>query len=651
MSAPSTIVDQTSHTVSGEPADAKHPKVIKGSTDILLIAPHACIRDGEPKDDENTGPITEAVARQIGCSAIINTHYHKPDKKKYRKGYKPKINEYPYGFEYNNLNLNVIAHAEQIPGYLGAIRTVVEAPGKTTVIWIHGADDKNAIDVVSGAVYDFPADKIHAFIGYGQGKHPGNSKSKSRHTADVATVERFRDALISNGMNAVLTDDNALNYRGRSEKLMNQWFQEQKYPLDKVESIQLEIRKGDFRDLHHNIEKTAGILIDTLSHEALVPDIPEETVADEQLVDLAFNHLRGIFAKQIHEAMLQAGRYLVRTFFGTYENACNRKKIRKQSFNRLEEKLNNGNGDAPKKTWIYDAVKLAVDDHFYDFEGGELFRAYGKLGHSQKLRLAYVRHKETKENLIREVANSKDPITDRDLRERISNAKKNLSNKAKNQPLASLIENIDVLEDADSKKQIGFDELLKLPDKDLAGLEGTAKRVSKEIADQIVQMENQWEELRKAINRTIEKEAVYEIIPIRIAAARSWKKSLLEREKGKSNPDLPEDTPRLKKLRDAVQFMCFWKRISYSNLCVHLLRHKKNTSYVPFEEANEDLLKSMLRAGQCHLQATYDFEVGKDRKIKWLSHKQVQNRLDKGTFWLSREKYNLLNDPKYYDYK
>ncbi len=237
------------------PVVANHIKTIKGSTNILLIAPHACIRDGKPKDDENTGPITEMVAQQIGCSAIINTYYHKPDYKKYPPGYKPEIYEYPYGFEYDNLNLNVIADAEQIPGYLNAIRTIVDAPGKTTVIWVHGADDKKAKAVADAGTYSYPPDEIDAFIGYGQGKHPGNGNSTSRHTADVATVERFRDALISNGMKAVLTDENADNYRGRKEKGMNQWFQEQKYPLDKVESIQLEIRKDGFRDSQNNMEK------------------------------------------------------------------------------------------------------------------------------------------------------------------------------------------------------------------------------------------------------------------------------------------------------------------------------------------------------------------------------------------------------------
>ncbi|ABW66084.1 radical SAM protein [Desulfosudis oleivorans] len=388
-----------------------HIKIIKGSTDILLIAPHACIRDGKPKDDENTGPITEMVAHQIGCSAIINTHFHKPDSKKY-----------PRGMGKGNLDLNVIADAEMVPGYLDAIRAVVEAPGKTTVIWIHGADNANAIEVASEATYDFPGDEIHAFIGYGQGGSRPKSGCKNLFTAKPETVERFRDALISNRMNAVLTDKDAVNYRGRRTKGMNQWFLNQEYTLDQVESIQLEIRKAGFRDLHHNIEKTAGILIEALSQEALVPVIPEETVADEHLVDIAFNHLRGIFAKHIHEAMLQAGRYLVRTFYGTYEKARKKEKIRKQSFAKLEERLNNGTGDVPKKTWIYDAVKVAVDDHFFRKESKAFFLTYGKLGHSQKVLLTQVKDTNQKKELVEKAVET--PQTVKQFRESIQAIKK-----------------------------------------------------------------------------------------------------------------------------------------------------------------------------------------------------------------------------------
>ncbi|BBO78608.1 hypothetical protein DSCW_60250 [Desulfosarcina widdelii] len=405
-------------------ANPDHITIIKGSTDILLIAPHACIRDGKPKDDENTGPITEAVARQIGCSAIINTHYHKPDKKKYRKGHKPKIDEYPYGSEYDNLNLNVIAHAEQVPGYLGAIRDVVGEPGrpgKTTVIWIHGADDIKAKVVADAGTYDSPPAEIDAFIGYGQGDEPKTKTGGDRHTAEPETVERFRKALISNGMNAVPTDDNADNYRGRSEAGMNQWFRNEGYTFGQVESIQLEIRKGGFRDLHHNIEKTAGILIEALSQEILVPNNQKEIKADERLVEVAFTHLQGIFAKHIHEAMLHGGRYLVRTFYGSYKNARENNKIRKESLHQLIQKLSEVSGKAPKKTWIYDAVKLAVDDHHFR---STKFRLYGKIGHSHKVLLTRVPEITRKKRLVKEIAKANGVYTVEKLRQRIKETAK-----------------------------------------------------------------------------------------------------------------------------------------------------------------------------------------------------------------------------------
>jgi hypothetical protein len=188
--------DQSGNNALAYTLNPIHFKIIEGSTDILLIAPHACIRGGKPRDDENTGPITEILAQEIGCSAIINTHYHKPDGKKYSKDHKPGKDEYPYGLNYNNLDLNVIDDAELVPDYLKAIRDIVDEPGKTTVIWIHGADDTNANNVAKSAQYPYQPDDIHAFIGFGQGKNPDTGKGKNRYTEEPATVKLFKDALI-----------------------------------------------------------------------------------------------------------------------------------------------------------------------------------------------------------------------------------------------------------------------------------------------------------------------------------------------------------------------------------------------------------------------------------------------------------------------
>jgi hypothetical protein len=52
-------------------------KILDGSNNILLIAPH-----GHPKNDENTGKLVRLIAEQSGCYAIINEYYRRPAKGK-----------------------------------------------------------------------------------------------------------------------------------------------------------------------------------------------------------------------------------------------------------------------------------------------------------------------------------------------------------------------------------------------------------------------------------------------------------------------------------------------------------------------------------------------------------------------------------------
>ena len=42
-------------------------RVLSGSTDIVLVAPH-----GLAKDDENTDRVTQQTADRLACEAIIN---------------------------------------------------------------------------------------------------------------------------------------------------------------------------------------------------------------------------------------------------------------------------------------------------------------------------------------------------------------------------------------------------------------------------------------------------------------------------------------------------------------------------------------------------------------------------------------------------
>jgi len=139
--------------------------------------------------------------------------------------------------------------------------------------------------------------------------------------------------------------------------------------------------------------------------------------------------------------MHEAGRYLVDKFYDKdYERARQGKKPKKkESLNKLIERLQANTGDAPSKTWIYDALKLAVDDHFYNVEDGKYFRAFGKLGHTQKLRIAYVKQPKIKEMLIKEIAENDEPFTDRNLRERIAAEKEKILKKKRDRQFAAQI--------------------------------------------------------------------------------------------------------------------------------------------------------------------------------------------------------------------
>ena len=655
--------------VQNESINPNHIKIIEGSTDILLIAPHACIRKGEPKDDENTGPITEMVARQTGCSSIINTYFHKPGDK-----------GYPHGLEDGNLNMNLIADAQLIPDYLNAIRAVIDTPGKTTVIWIHGADDEKVKKVSSKVKYPYQPNQIHAFIGYGQGDDPITKTVGSRYTAELTTVNRFRDALIRNEMNAVVADDEAANYRGRNEERMNQWFMNQGYTHEQVESIQLEIRYKGFREDAEQCQNTARIITDAISATLEIkPIVMEEAVLETQLVEQttsnriatentvpkevpvlvqvikpeivqndedplvadAFEYLKNSFRQHFHEAMLEAGRYLVDKFYDKdYDWARKGKKPKKKrSLNKLIERLQANSGCAPSKTWIYDAVRLAVDDHFYNVEGGRFFRAYGKLGHSQKLRIAYVNKPEIKEKFIAEIADQEEPFTDKVLRERIAESK---LRKPKKKRVPSIFEKIN-----NSDKSViehftiytRFDDINRLGDYEINKILNSSNKIMDQVKTEIEKLENEIK-----VNQT--ELSIYKDWNNQFCKVKEWHETLKKRKSGYETVEYPKETARLKKLREAVHFMCFWKRYNYSDFVL-----KYRATYIPLEEANEFVLECLLRNGKCDLKPTYNFDVTKEGKVKWLSYKQVEKRLEKGTFWMSREKYDLLTNEKYYNSK
>lgn len=130
------------------------------------------------------------------------------------------------------------------------------------------------------------------------------------------------------------------------------------------------------------------------------PDISGEKEVDLELVDEAYEKLEGIVKKHIVLAMLEAGQYLIKKFYdNNYDNARVNKKTKVKSLSELIRKINKEAGGTPSKTWIYDAVKLAVDDKDYNSNPD-----YQKIVHSNKVVLTHVQKEDMKKKLIKETA-------------------------------------------------------------------------------------------------------------------------------------------------------------------------------------------------------------------------------------------------------
>lgn len=232
-------------------------RYIPGKHDLLIISPHSPVISGVFENDLSTGIFAENIQQALGCHAIINDLFFKP------KG--PIIKSLENYF----LDLYRIDHSKKVSGYISRIETIVKTGAKKYVVWVHGITDDVAIaqgrEHKSLGLFDGAPEKRHALIGYGQGGDPKTGETQSRYSARNETVETFRDRLCAGGLTTILTHPAGSNYRGRDARRLNQWFNQQGYGFDRVESMHLEIREKGFRDTEENALKTAKIVATALS--------------------------------------------------------------------------------------------------------------------------------------------------------------------------------------------------------------------------------------------------------------------------------------------------------------------------------------------------------------------------------------------------
>jgi hypothetical protein len=206
-------------------------KIIAGNTKILLIAPHGVAT--KPRDDINTDQLTFRIAEMLKCSAIVNDVFRRTD-----------------------LDFNDIADASTHETFIPAIREVVDAPGRTLVVWVHGIDDDNLKnEIVEMGVND----DVQCLIGYGQPDRP---------TAEEKTVDALIRMFTANSIDAHVARVGS-NYGGNSTRYMNQWFRLNGYSLANVESVQLEFgyegirRSEDLKGASKNISNALSALNET----------------------------------------------------------------------------------------------------------------------------------------------------------------------------------------------------------------------------------------------------------------------------------------------------------------------------------------------------------------------------------------------------
>jgi hypothetical protein len=484
----------------------------KGHTGVLLIAPHAV--ENKPMDDMGTAALVRKIQEQTGFSALINTVFRKPEGK---PGEKPgkKRNDGNPNLKKEVLDLNKVKQAEKVEDYITKIKKIVDTDGLTYVIWVHGIHDDNI------KKYE---DDVQCLIGYGQ---PGTKDPSPRYTAKKEFIDLLKKELNEKGIKSILAPAEC-KYRGWSEDYMNQWFLLKKYNFKQVQSVQLEFKFTGCRNNEASINDTAEKLVAVFkavfnTGKELIPP------ADETLVQTAYNKLAQVFSKNYERALMEAGQYIVRTFYGgevgiedeaydenlvldqeTIENARNKQSPEKTSLNKLIEKIEGDKtSSTPSRSWIINAVNLIVQDYDikkldqdYDIKkkSESLVHSYGQLLLSHKVCLLKVKDLTNKQELIEE--ESKNPSTVKDFIQKVQKMEPPGTDKPL--PLPSLLRKPDELIKEENAERFTIEALKSKQDRTLNNLKSIIEEQHKKVQAEIKTLKDALDKCQQGINKYAE---------------------------------------------------------------------------------------------------------------------------------------------------
>lgn len=488
-------------------------EVFSGKKNVILVAPHAY-----PGDDE-TGSITRLIQQRLDCSAVINEVYRRPKRKE-----KPRCSKI---HKVCNLN-NIDEYKEIIPdvydAFVGSIvqikQEIIGNNDRPFIFYIHSG----SISLFNNAcksIAETENERIDILIGSGRGTdQDGEDESL---TATEEEVNRLINAFKDVNLNAFST--NSVHFSAGKPFNLNQLFRHARYCPDKrVASFHLEIGKSLLRDDRQSVEDVAKRLADTIGlftggvqvpevktvADEIVPSHGMETAAtevvvkpenafpvheekaDDNLVKEAHVRLAGIFFSHYKNALLEAGQYIIDSFYdGKIELARQKTPTKELSYTQLVKHLQEQQEDSPKKSWLFNAVNLVIQEH--DFSS---IQALGQLNTSQKLLLLPVSDPIQKQSLAEEAV--VEHYTTRQLAEAIKKTKI-----PQKQTLATCIRKPERLFSQEYSHLYSTNALTAIKPKKLRTLREKLKKQADEVLDGIREQEQylkQYKELLESID-------------------------------------------------------------------------------------------------------------------------------------------------------
>ena len=171
-------------------------------------------------------------------------------------------------------------------------------------------------------------------------------------------------------------------------------------------------RTMSYASQSYNNKKQLGIQSQSVEQLLETEDEP-----DMGLVEEAGIKLTEIISHHYENAMIEAGNYIVKTFFDNdIERARKKQATKEKSLHQLILFLQNQKNNAPSKSWLYNAVNLAVDSSDY-----QKYHMYAKLMLSHKIELLPISHHGLKKQLIKETVENKLSVSQ--LKDRIVQVK------------------------------------------------------------------------------------------------------------------------------------------------------------------------------------------------------------------------------------